>query len=412
VYLNEDRNTTPIAHPDRALASEMSSLLKEYRSIPLKHFLGNGELDSIRIDITNFKYNTPDKEPAQADAAPFSILASYRYFNADSTYTATPQEQLAIDSALRLPFLTRKHYAMAAYPDTTQFDDNAVGVDVKLTALLISNDPNDTTRMDNENTDRRVNDTISSVHHLRDFYAYDDGFPEHAVYLTQPNNIAVVEYNMLVDQSQLLTAIDIYLPEYGITSTQTMDFVVYFPDTSNDQPQEQPELTIQDPQLIKDTVFNQGFYRANVGELLVPKKFYIGWIAPSIGKPKIGVDQSTDSGDKIFTRINGVWLKNDDNHHSSIMIRPVFGESTGPITGIDEYTKPVVIYPNPNKGEFFVSGKYDQLNIINITGQTIAFQKEQEGDKTKVSFQSSPGLYLLRVKNGSRVTTEKFIVVP
>jgi hypothetical protein len=261
----------------------------------------------------------------------------------------------------------------------------------------------------NDQIIRYHNDTISSLHHLRDFYAYDDGIPEHAVYLNGANNVAAIEYNLLTDAVELLTGIDIYFPQYGITSTQTMDFVVYLPNEANNFPKNEPELTINDPSLTKDPI--TGFYRVKLQGLPVPKKFYIGWVAPPLGKPKVGVDVSNDTGDKIYTRVNGVWRQNDDSHHSSIMIRPVFGEAD-PVSGVDEYSKPIVLFPNPNRGEFFVTGRHDQLSIINVNGQPIAFEKEQHNDKTKISFTSAPGLYLLRIKNGSRVTTEKFIVVP
>lgn len=415
VYLNFNRDTSPISHPDRALASELSSLFKEYRSIPLKHFKGNGEFDSLRIDIMNLKDTAA---AVRKDVASFSVVASFRNTFEDNSHSILSNVVLASDlNDVLLPFVERTPYSIAAYPDTTsaaQFDPVAVGVDIRLTAMLDSEDETDQSNIlvgnGNDKIIRTHNDTISSVHYLRDFYAYDDGIAEHAVYLARPNNIAVVEYNQITNASGILKGIDIYFPQYGITSTQTMDFVVYLPNEAGNFPRNEPELTIQDPSLTKDSI--TGFYRVKLQGLLVPRKFYIGWIAPSLGKPKIGVDVSNDSGDKIYTRVNGVWAQNEDNHHSSIMIRPVFGELVDPVSGVDEDMNSIVIFPNPNRGEFFISGKHDQLSIINVNGQPIAFEKEKQDEKTKITFASVPGLYLLRIKNGTRVTTEKFIVLP
>jgi hypothetical protein len=416
VYLNFNRDTYPVFHPDRAIASELSSLFKQYRAIPLKHFKGNGEFDKVTLDINNFSW-----EP---DAVGISIKGFFKNFFEDGSHTTLDDVALFDSLEFVVEGEQRTTLTTRPLPDTTsvqQFHPDATGVDIRLKAIFISEDDDDetndslsigTTNPMNGSNDQIIryhNDTISSVHHLRDFYAYDDGIPEHAVYLNGPNNVAAVEYNLVTDDSDLLIGIDIYFPQYGITSTQTMDFVVYFPNEANGLPRNEPALTVYDPALEKDTV--TGFYRLNLQGLPVPKKFYIGWIAPSLGKPKIGVDVSNDSGDKIYTRVNGVWAKNEDNHHSSIMIRPVFGEAD-PISGVDEYSKSIVLFPNPNRGEFFVSGKHDQLSIINVNGQAIVFEEEQQDDRTKISFTSVPGLYLLRVKNGSRVTTEKFIVVP
>jgi hypothetical protein len=414
VYLNYNRDTSPLLHPDRALASELTSLFKQYRSIPLEHFKGYAEFDTVKIDVTNLSWGR--------DVVDFSIRGYLTNYFQDGTHSS-PGDVVLFDSIdFVVQALKRTTLTATPFIDTTQFDQNAIGIDIRLKAEFNSEDDDDPTidslnigrvnilEDSNDQIIRFHNDTISSLHHLRDFYAYDDGIAEHAVYLARPNNIAVVEYNQLTDGVDLLKGIDIYFPQYGITSTQTMDFVVYFPNEANDLPRNEPALTIQDPTLTKDTI--TGFYRLKLQGLPVPKKFYIGWVAPSIGKPKIGVDVSNDSGDKIFTRVNGVWSQNEDNHHSSIMIRPVFGEGDPPVSVADEYTESIVVFPNPNRGEFFVNGRYDQLSIINVNGQPIAFEKEQQSDKTKISFVSAPGLYLLRAKSGSRVTTEKFIVVP
>lgn len=405
VYLNYNRSTSPVTHPDRALASELSSMFKDYRSIPLTHFKGNAEFQKVNVDVMNLSLGP--------DVVDFTILGYFRNRFADSSYVDTDNVILSDSIDFTINEMQRTALKFAAFPDTTDtqlFDPNAVAVDIRLKAVFNSEDDNDNTALANDNVIRFHNDTISSYHYLRDFYAYDDGVPEHAVYLTRPNNIAVVEYNMVTDDDDFLKGIDIYFPSYGITSTQTLDFVVYFPDGTGQQPAEQSRLTLTSTRMKKDTV--TGFSRIEFQPTIqVPKKFYIGWVAPALGKPMVGFDASHDAGEKIYTRINGVWYQNDDNHHGSIMIRPVFGEGD-PVTGIDEQDNTMALYPNPNRGEFFVTGRYDQLSISNVTGQSIPFEKERQGDRTKVTFHSSPGLYLLRIKNGSRIKTEKFILVP
>jgi hypothetical protein len=93
-----------------------------------------------------------------------------------------------------------------------------------------------------------------------------------------------------------------------------------------------------------------------------------------------------------------------------MMIRPYFGEAA--IVGVSENElKGLTVFPNPNRGEFYIDGTFESVAILSSTGQTMAFSQTRDDEKTKISFRPAPGLYLVRVttKNGS-VLTEKIIV--
>jgi len=93
------------------------------------------------------------------------------------------------------------------------------------------------------------------------------------------------------------------------------------------------------------------------------------------------------------------------------MIRPVFGYDPT-VTGLPE-NDPIItsLYPNPNEGTFLIKGKYDKLEIINITGQRIPFSEESAGDESKkISLQAAPGLYLMQLQYKNKRETKKIIV--
>jgi hypothetical protein len=153
------------------------------------------------------------------------------------------------------------------------------------------------------------------------------------------------------------------------------------------------------------------FSRVSIAPTKVDKIFYAGWTELSEGKAKVGLDYSNDSGDKIFVKVGSVWSQNIDVQ-GSLMIRPVFGRGGGVVTGNPEQDSNLfTCYPNPSNGTFIVKGKYDQLQIINTTGQFIPYQSElTANEETKITIQSSPGLYLVKVSNGQLTKTIKMIV--
>jgi hypothetical protein len=92
------------------------------------------------------------------------------------------------------------------------------------------------------------------------------------------------------------------------------------------------------------------------------------------------------------------------------MIRPRFGEAPV-ITGVEDEPNPVSIYPNPNRGEFYMKGPVDNLQIITLTGQSVGFRVEQQPDAKKIIIQgTAPGLYIVRYRSGSKVYTNKILI--
>jgi hypothetical protein len=94
------------------------------------------------------------------------------------------------------------------------------------------------------------------------------------------------------------------------------------------------------------------------------------------------------------------------------MIRPVFGPGNGaPVTGINDETKNVALYPNPNSGTFYIEDEINDLNILDITGRSVQWHLEDVDYARKINLQSpAPGMYIIRWSNKRGVYQKKIVV--
>lgn len=407
VYLNDFRlPTTPSAYADRALASQAGSLLGSYRAVPLVHFIQNPQFEPAFIDVQNMTHESAVGRVTTAYITNYNDGVATRY---DQKLQDTVK--FAIENMQRL------HVPVTSTTDAStvlQLSPEPDSIDIRMFVLLDSDDDKDNvTNTFIPGYDLRINDTLSTTFRLADYYAYDDGSAEYAASLTNANNRCVVEFPMLTEDYAYLTGFDVYLPDFAIQSNQTMDFLIYGPNANGDGPDENPLLvfnrTLERQGL--DTFFHVGPISPAIQ---VKDVFYVGWLAPSLGKPKIGVDYSNDSGSRIFVNTNGIWEQNPGGFAFSLMIRPHVQKSDPPVVPVipEAGADALTIFPNPCRGACYIGGTYDRLALMSSTGQPMAFETEKEDDRTKVSFPTAaPGLYLLQVIKGKTTRTEKLIVV-
>jgi hypothetical protein len=303
-----------------------------------------------------------------------------------------------------------------------EFDPAADFMDITMKMTVLSGDFEDDLKGNFSGIDLRINDTLTTTFNLRNFYAYDDGTAEYAVELIETGNFLAYEFNLspdLHDTLKLLEAIDIYFPPYGLQGTQNVDFYVFAQNAARGVPGARL-LTIPSYRISSQGVNH--FQRIKFLPALsldTLKTFYIGWKQPISGDVLIGLDNSNDTGNKVFVNVEGnnfpdehnaVWDQNN-TFQGSLMIRPVFGTGfADPTTGIEDEVQ-FSIYPNPGRGNFYIEGPLDNLEVLSITGQRVTFDMEPGPDKTFVQLNNvSSGLYLVRCTWSGVTRTQKIII--
>ena len=416
IYLNKNRTATDRYLPDRAIITTLTNLFNDYRAIPYDHFLTSSTISQPTFDVFNVKNDT-----STLSYSTQGTFIHYKDSVASPPYvvdTLGGAGTSPIDGATGIIYQReRKTVTLEHVPDVNddaQFNKDADSVAVSLKVQLFTGDTfnpktgafaNDYDPAKYLPLDFRSNDTIRADFMLGDYYAYDDGFADYTVGLTAFGNRAAILFEMLTADPDTLVGFDIYYPDYGVPNNLTVDFTIY-----NDVDGAPGTVLYTLPSY---TIAKNGlnkFKKIRLGEqFLVQGKFYIGWKAPVGGTFKVGLDTNNDSGSKLFVNTNGSWVQNTDIM-GSVMIRPVFGIGDI-VTGIPEEKILAQIYPNPNQGDFFVPSSFEIVQVNTVTGKSIPFTTQDQGENQQVRLgTSSPGLYVIRLLKDGKLFSSKIVV--
>lgn len=398
---------------DRTTTKPLSTIFTNgYWSMPRKHFNEKEHLVKPDVSLYSLKHVT---FPVQA--VTYSSYATIRHYKDGVATTSFDGVVDALETPFEpqpdfagLPILQHVTVQVKNLPDISKFRSKADSTEIYFKVNFNSGDNLLDYYPRYSDIDFRVNDTLQQTFILSNYYAYDDGEAEYAAGLAvQGNQLAYRFVKNNIEEDNILNGAYIYFPFFGGTVPETMELFVFGnkngkPDTQEMYSQSVP-VTRTANNLFSEINFTQG--------VIASDTFYIGYLETQNGDPdriRIGLDASHNTGQHMFYRntILHPWQQNTVVE-GSLMIRPRFGPATV-ITGIEDKPKPVSIYPNPNKGEFYMKGAVDKLQIITSTGQPVSFTVENLEDTKKITLRTVPGLYLVRYQSGAKVFTNKIIV--
>lgn len=407
--INEFDKNTNIS--DRAISTPFTTILRnEYYAMPYSHFLID-PASNLQDNLSLQLFSLIDADfPQSSNYFSYATITNY----SSGVPTTIFDEYIESDKSIGDPLPSREYSIrqINVLPDASTFvsaDSSKVFVKI----IVNSGDMNDTIDYFNRYIpiNFRLNDSLSRTFTLSNYYAYDDGVAEYAMSLAAQGNQFAYRFVMDNDVDEdVLNGAYIYFPFAGGTVPETMQIFI-FPDKAG----KPDSASIYRQTIAVSRTANSLFTEIDFTHgVLVSDTFYIGYTETETGKPdriRIGLDASHDTGDQMYTRntVYHQWLLNDQLTGSA-MIRPRFG--TAPlISGVEDRPNPVSIYPNPNKGEFYMKGPLDNLQIITLTGQSVSFQVEHLQDTKKITLQgAAPGLYIVRYRSGSKVYTNKILV--
>ncbi|HMV09614.1 MAG TPA: T9SS type A sorting domain-containing protein [Cyclobacteriaceae bacterium] len=408
--INENDKNTNIS--DRTTTRPFTSIFGDYYSVPNNHFNIGEALTNPAVSLYSLKY----VDFLQV----VSYIANYKVTNYASgtptvSYNQSPDGgetsfDLDFDGIPILEHVTAQTKSTAP-SSAIDPEADSTHVDVKIILKAGDNDPGKDYYARYAPINFQRNDTLEHTFILSNYYAYDDGVAEYSAGLAaQGNQLA---YRFVMDSNvgqDTLNGISFYFPFTGGTAPETIKIFVFKdkagkPDSASAYSQTVPVVRSSD----------NIFYKIDFTEgVLVQDTFYIGYEETVTAKPdriRIGLDASHDTGNQMYYRntVYHPWVQNTDLK-GSLMIRPRFGKATV-ITGTEDNIEPVAIYPNPNRGEFYVQGRADNIQIISLTGQSAGFTTERSADATRVTLQNPhPGVYIIRFRSGSKISTGKILV--
>lgn len=409
VYLNIGRYPTDTSFPDRTITSPLTSLFKDYRAVPIKHFFNNpnASLNQPTYNIYNLKADNDQPLDHFSNAT----ITNFK----DGTPTAvTLQLDSAQDVGGSLPGLTRKTVTLTKIPPVSAYDADADSIEIEIRLRLFTKDnvppilQGDYDQARYSPVDFRLNDKTRGNYVLSNYYAYDDGAAEYGAALNQPGSMLAYHFQMQTDEPDTIVAVDLYFPRFGDETAQSMQLQILRDLTGG------PGSTLYTEPLTIERSENNKFWHHTLSRPVgVETEFFIAFKQNSFAVLAIGLDKNTNAGSNIYFNTNGTWAQNT-LVNGSLMIRPVFGEGEGGlITGIPEEHKPSAAYPNPNSGVFYISTQVEQVEVLDLSGKSIPVYITPDGDRQKIEItQPSTGLYILKTFEQGRLFTQKLLVRP
>lgn len=414
VYLNKGRNENDRSFPDRTIANKLNTLFDNYFSIPKKH-LQNSKIITAPIFEA---YNLRDGDPTTAD-----YLTTGEFINYKNGIKTTYQTQLGPTSAFiggnsEMPPLTRVLTTLPFLPDpdnASQFDFSSDSIQVKIKITMSAGDVYKTGTTDFSDEylnggyfpiDFRANDTTSQNYFIDNYYAYDDGTAEYAAGLTQSGNQLAYFFDFKNTEKDTINGVLIHYPFVAGEAPNTMTLYVL---TNNAG--EPGDILYEETVPVVRKANNEFIEITFLEGVEVTSGFFIGYQEPSTGRVRIGLDKSHDTGALLFYKINSTspWIQND-RVIGNLMIRPRFGK-TDAVTSISEINHQTSVYPNPNGGTFYISGKPTNIQVFSLTGVRQAIETTNLEDKFLVTLQNAQqGIYLVRYNIGLKHVVEKFLI--
>lgn len=398
VKIEGSDNETPIIN-DVAFTQTPRSLLKNYVSMPWKQFKANidDELRSGNFVSEFFNHDMQSRTVANVSAAKITNLVDETEVGITNTVTndvdgvINSQSYKVAQGDLNSDFWAAARSNLSAFSNDTE----KVELDFSFSFNLIQGDL----------LELKKNDTTNFVTHLDNYYAYDDGTAESAVFLVNQQNDApeyAIRYHANV--ADQLQGVRLHFPHVDIdeeagqsfsikvwvdpSGSNALDFLddnepVYvrqfvsptYPDSFTDSLQALTTYAIEDEE-------------GNPSPVNIPAgaDFYIGFQQTSIGIKgvHVGFDVQYDARENTFLHVEGLWSPISSQFDGAIMYRPVMGEEPTGNTAVDNLTavanNPVRVFPNPTTGEVNVvleKGNYTDYNVqvFNNVGQLVRTER-------------------------------------
>ncbi|MEN9743667.1 MAG: hypothetical protein RLZZ65_1472 [Bacteroidota bacterium] len=372
VHLRAQSDIADTMFKDFAWVYPMTSLLKDYTSVPWDHYkahaASNLMTDALTVTIHNGSPNPENNSTAGA--------LTYSYNGVVASSESLLGSTLSNGQLNYAPQTTyTSFHDMTSIPFSNGYSGDEQDFYVK--GSITAQFPN-----------LGSNDTTSFYQSFSNYYSYDDGSAEAAFGPTGTQARLAVEFNAYEADSLVGVAMH-FLPSVHDVSSKLFlltiwsslnghpDTVIYADDVFFPRSPEYGD---------NRNVFVNYFF-PNSQKVSVPTTFFVGWRQLDPDRLNLGLDRNTDHSDKVQYSVDGGFTWYTSPFEGSAMLRPIFSTALDASLGI-EAAHPEQIswhcYPNPASStvHFNLPDQFKGKTILlsNMQGQQIKMTSELEMD--------------------------------
>ncbi|WP_164490130.1 T9SS type A sorting domain-containing protein [Runella sp. SP2] len=399
VYLNNNRQLPDQFIKDVAYRLPVNSFLKRYTAMPIKQYLARSiaeTTDSLKSDLNNL-FNSFN---------PITVSYTVRDIANNRLYIDFTQSPENISSLSQRPVIFK--------PTPISFSDTLKRVVLKTQFKVLTTD--------NQNSsipgiDLRRNDSISSITELSDYYAYDDGSAESAVYFNRSLGRTAVRFTVNTPDNLSGVRMNI-VPIVKDVSGQSITIQVW----SSESGRPKSILYQKAYKVSYPAHFNEFIEFPFDYGVAVRDTFYVGWLQIGQDGIPVGLDRNNANEDKIFINSGQEWVpytsfKNDASlayFQGSLMLRPVLGtvKSSDPLTSVEPTEEAEwEVYPNPTRGSVsWNSGDVKYIEVYQLNGTRLRSQPVQPAERSIDLTPLGDGIYFLRLSNEKKTVVKKILL--
>lgn len=381
---------------DVAARRPLTSLLKNYWAMPLKHYQSDSASAKADIVLADVYNNYTVKNTLTRNFTVINTKTKRPYFN----------NSVDMGGSIDIQRLSGFEYKIALGPLNLRNEKKEVILESRFNVITSNTE-------DPPGVNLLINDTITAITTLSNYFAYDDGSAEAGVQINQKQARAVVRF--VSPKADTLKAVSVCIVPFGSDITgQSFNIQVW--SEKNGKP-DSLVLLASRAVAAKYSPDRNGFVEFRIPNetsgVAVPKVFYIGWQQVNEPYLAIGYDKNSQLGNNhIFFNLGNEWVQ-QKSLKGSIMIRPVMG---GEVKEIVLGTEPTLagqyhFFPNPAQNTIFWKDKpFKRIDVYSVQGMKLKTVLPAHGDRSISVEDLTNGIYLLNATDGKQNFVQKMLI--
>ena len=356
IYLNRLRTITDTVISDISWVYNGRSLLKDYTSLPWRHY-NSGELVASVANLIRNNDSLLRNISYSYEIENITTASTLGVFNGSSNIFPFSLNKRYTDCDINIGCISSAPISVGDFPVSLSAPTTLQIKHYFSSGMFGDVSPE--------------NDTIVVVNDFQNYFAYDDGTAESAVGLNVLNARMALQFTTKVEDT--ISCVDIFFNPHE-TNAELYAFVLHVWSDVGGLPGE-PIYTSSSarmPQYARSghNIFTR--YCLDYPLYLEAGTYYIGFTQKTENSLNVGLDKNTNTQNRIFYNTGGAWQTSAIK--GSLMMHPIMGYIEPKSMPLYLQQREVqVVYPNPARDKLYLSTVTDNVSyrIIDMFGREI-----------------------------------------